>query len=74
MSDYYSQSQRALQDKFDTRRLADTIAGGLIHSELHPPEVQMIANSDMVFVSTVNQQGSADRVLQRRRYRLRQSD
>jgi uncharacterized protein len=57
MSDYYSQSQRALQDKFDTRRLADTIAGGLIHSELHQPEVQMIASSDMVFISTVNQHG-----------------
>jgi uncharacterized protein len=57
MSDYYSKAQRDLQDKFDTRRLADLIAGQLIHAELRPQEVQFISNSDMVFVSTVNKDG-----------------
>lgn len=57
MSDYFSKSQRALQDRFDTRRIADTIAQQLIHTDLQPPEVQFIANSDMVFISTVNQDG-----------------
>ncbi len=57
MSDYYSPSQRDLQERFDTRRLADLIAGQVMHPELQPQEVQMIANSDMVFVSTVNAAG-----------------
>jgi uncharacterized protein len=57
MSDYYSTSQRDLQDRFDTRRLADLIAGQLIHAELQTHEVQFIANSDMVFMSTVNDDG-----------------
>ena len=57
MSDYYSQSQRELQDRFDTRRLADLIAGQLIHPVLAPPEVEMIEASDMVFMSTVNKDG-----------------
>ena len=57
MSDYYSKSQRDLQDKFDTRRLADLISGQLIHPELQPHEIAFIANSDMVFMSTVNADG-----------------
>ena len=56
-SDYYSVSQRRLQDRFDTRRLADLIAGQLIHADLQPPEIEFILNSDMVFVSTVNADG-----------------
>lgn len=57
MSDYYSQSQRDLQERFDTRRLADLIAGQIMHPELQPPEVDFITNSDMVFMSTVNADG-----------------
>jgi uncharacterized protein len=57
MADYYSSSQRDLQDRFDTRRLADLIAGQLIHKELQPPDIAFIANSDMVFMSTVNKDG-----------------
>lgn len=57
MSDYYSKSQRDLQDRFDTRRLADLIAAKLIHTELQPHEVEFIVKSDMVFVSTVNTDG-----------------
>lgn len=57
MSDYYSQSQRDLQERFDTRRLADLIAGQVMHPELQPQEVEFIANSDMVFISTVNADG-----------------
>jgi uncharacterized protein len=57
MSDYYSKSQRDLQDRFDTRRLADLISGQLIHAELQPHEIEFVANSDMVFVSTVNKDG-----------------
>ena len=57
MSDYYSPSQRDLQERFDTRRLADLIAGQIMHPELQPPEVDFITNSDMVFMSTVNADG-----------------
>lgn len=57
MSDYYSTAQRDLQEKFDTRRLADLIAGQLIHPELQPHEIEFINNSDMVFMSTVNADG-----------------
>lgn len=57
VTDYYSDAQRQLQDRFDTRRLADTIATGLIHGQLQPHEVAFVENSDMVFVSTVNQDG-----------------
>ena len=57
MSDYYSPSQRDLQERFDTRRLADLIAGQIMHHELQPPEVDFITNSDMVFMSTVNADG-----------------
>ena len=57
MSDYYSPPQRDLQERFDTRRLADLIAGQVMHPALQPQEVEMITNSDMVFVSTVNAAG-----------------
>jgi uncharacterized protein len=57
MSGYYSEAHRALQDEFDTRRLADLMEGGVMHSEFTPPEIDFIQSRDMFFLATVDPSG-----------------
>jgi uncharacterized protein len=57
MSNYYGAAHRALQDEFDTRRLADLMERGVMHSEFAPQEIDFIQSRDMFFLATVDPSG-----------------
>lgn len=57
MSLPYSPSARALQDQFDTRRLADRLAEVKVHGEFTPDDRAFIERCDMMFVATVDDRG-----------------
>ena len=57
MSHLFNTSHRALQDQFDTRRIADRIEAIALKTELGEMEAGFIASRDMMFLSTVNAQG-----------------
>lgn len=57
MSDYYGAAHRALQDEFDTRRLADLMEGGVMHREFAPHEIDFLQSRDMFFLATVDPSG-----------------
>lgn len=57
MSSYYGPAHRALQDAFDSRRLADLMEGGVMHGELLPHEVDFIQSRDMFFLASVDPAG-----------------
>ncbi len=54
MSEFYGNAHRALQDEFDTRRLADLMEGGVMHAELAAHEVEFIESRDMFFLATID--------------------
>lgn len=59
MSDWYHDAQRALQDRFDTRRLADRlgeVAGDTFGAEY----ARFIAARDMFFIATTDPDGAPD--------------
>lgn len=53
----YSSASRALQDQFDTRRLADRLAEVTVHHEFTPDDRRLIERLDMFFLATVDQAG-----------------
>lgn len=53
----YSAEHRALQDQFDTRRLADLIEGGFIAKEIDDASKAFIESLDLFFLSTIDQHG-----------------
>ena len=53
----YSDATRHLQDRFDTRRLADRISDVKVHYQFTDPEREFIRTRDMFFVATVDRQG-----------------
>jgi uncharacterized protein len=57
MSIIYSPSSRALQDEFDTRRLADRLAEVKVHDRLTPDDRKFIERMDMFFLATVDGAG-----------------
>lgn len=57
MSRLYGPTQRALQDRHDSRRLADKIEAIAVHEQLSEPEQAFIASRDLFFLATVNAQG-----------------
>ena len=57
MGSIYSSQQRALQDQYDTRRIADFIEAGLVHPSLTAEEKGFIESRDMFFLSTVDAGG-----------------
>jgi uncharacterized protein len=57
MSKFYSADHRVLQDRFETRRMADLMEGGIVHTELGEPEVAFIEARDMFFLSTIDPSG-----------------
>jgi predicted pyridoxine 5'-phosphate oxidase superfamily flavin-nucleotide-binding protein len=58
MSKVYGAQHRALQDQFDTRRMADLLEGGFIAKEIDPGNKAFIESRDMFFLSTVDQNGN----------------
>lgn len=57
MSKIYSEQHRALQDRFDSRRMADLMETAIVHAEFAPEEKAFIESRDMFFLSTVDAAG-----------------
>lgn len=57
MSMVYSDASRALQDQFDTRRLADRLADVKVHDRFTEDDRQFIERLDMFFLATVDATG-----------------
>jgi len=57
MSVFYGPKHRALQDRFDTRRIADKIEALAVHSEISELDKAFIESRDMFWLSTLDEQG-----------------
>jgi len=57
MSTLYGAKQRAFQDRFDTRRLADKVEPLAIHSEIGDADKAFIESRNMFWLSTIDDQG-----------------
>jgi hypothetical protein len=57
MSQIYSSTSRELQDRFDTRRLADRLAEVKVHDRFTADDRQFIERLDMFFLATVDAAG-----------------
>jgi len=57
MSTLYSPASRALQDRFDTRRLADRLADVKVHERFTPDDRAFIEGLDMFFLASVSADG-----------------
>ena len=57
MSNVYGEHHRALQDQFDTRRLADLLEGGFIAKEVDEGNKAFIESRDMFFLTTIDTHG-----------------
>jgi len=53
----YSRASRDLQNRFDTRRLADRLAEVKVHHVLTPDDRELIERLDMFFLATVDERG-----------------
>jgi uncharacterized protein len=57
MTRLYGPIHRSLQDRFDTRRLADNVEARLVLTEISPEHKAFIESRDMFFLSTIDHQG-----------------
>lgn len=57
MSSFYSDAHRALQDRFETRRLADALHDNVMRSELAEMDKRFINGSDFFYLSTLDHNG-----------------
>jgi uncharacterized protein len=57
MSNFYGATHRALQDQFDTRRIADKVEELAIHAELSDMDKAFIEARDMFWLASVDQEG-----------------
>lgn len=57
MSDLYHDGSRSLQDRFDTRRLADRLADVKVHTRFTPDDAAFIERQDMFFLATADGEG-----------------
>jgi len=57
MSDFYNGRSRELQDRFDTRRLADRIAERLVVDHIDDADRAFIESRDMFFLATTDVEG-----------------
>lgn len=57
MPSIYSPNARALQDQFDTRRLADRLAEVKVHDRFTPEDQSFLQQLDMLFLATVDGMG-----------------
>lgn len=56
----YHDGHRDLQDRFDTRGLADRMDQSLVHDTILPDEKTFIESRDMFFIATVDERGHAN--------------
>src|SRR6516164_4564101 len=57
MSRLYGPVHRSLQDRFDTRRLADNVEARIVLTEIPAEHKAFIESRDMFFLSTIDHQG-----------------
>ena len=57
MSYIYTDSHRAIQDRFDTHRLADRLDDDIVHDAFTAGDKEFIERLDMFFMATVDDQG-----------------
>lgn len=57
MSDLYHEGNRELQDKFDSRKLADRVNELIVHDEISEEDREFIESRDMFFITTIGGQG-----------------
>src|ERR1700721_370042 len=57
MSRLYGPVHRSLQERFDTRRLADNVEARLVLTEIPPEHNAFIESRDMFFLSTIDHVG-----------------
>jgi uncharacterized protein len=57
MSGIYHSGSRELQDRFDTRRLADRLEQVKVHDEFTAADREFIASLDMFFIATADEAG-----------------
>src|SRR5689334_12080132 len=57
MSRLYGPDHRSLQDRFDTRRLADNVEARIVLTEIPPEHKAFIESRDMFFLSTIDHHG-----------------
>ncbi len=53
----YHDAQRQLQDRFDTRRLADRLEERKVHTELSDADAEFVSARDMLFLATCDPGG-----------------
>lgn len=58
MSQFFGDAQRALQDKFDTRRIADLVETGFVADEVSEADQAFIESRDMFWLSTIDMNGA----------------
>ncbi|HYD15260.1 MAG TPA: SRPBCC domain-containing protein [Hyphomicrobium sp.] len=56
-TDFYSDSQRRMQDRFDTRKLADRLEAVLIQDHLSAVDASFITRQNMFFLATADAYG-----------------
>jgi hypothetical protein len=55
--DFYSDSQRQMQDRFETRKLADRLEAVLVHDHLSAADAAFITRQNMFFLATSDAYG-----------------
>jgi hypothetical protein len=60
MTEIYSEGHRALQDQFDTRRLADRLDAAIVKDSIDAHDKAFIERMDMFFIATVDKAGHAN--------------
>ena len=55
--EFYTASNRKLQDEHDSRRLADAVARAIVDDELRPEQAGFIGSLDYFFLTTINEKG-----------------
>ncbi len=56
----YHEGQRALQDRFDSRRIADRLAQVTYRTALSETDRQFVTNADMFFLATADPAGNRE--------------
>lgn len=57
MPDPFADGQRRLQDRFDTRKLADHLYTKLVRDTIDPKQKAFIESADMFFLASADAQG-----------------
>jgi uncharacterized protein len=57
MAEMYHEGQRRLQDRFDTRRMADLLDDRKVNDYITPDDREFLARMDMVFIATADAEG-----------------